>query len=141
MAKALESVNGIEKFDPHTNPTHLGQAWDRWFRSFQLYATGKGAVDANQKRALLLHCAGLEVQDIFFTLEEIGGDGDDAFTKCVKMLAKYFSPKVNVPYERYQFRNTIQERNETVEQYKTKLRQKAVHCKFDKPKKLSGIKL
>ena len=84
MAKALESVNGVEKFDPHTNPTHLGQAWDRWLRSFQLYATGKGVVDANQKRALLLHCAGLEVQDIFFTLEEIGEDGDDAFTKCVK---------------------------------------------------------
>jgi len=36
---------------------------------------GKGVKNAVQKKALLLHTAGLDVQDIYFTLEEEGGVG------------------------------------------------------------------
>lgn len=33
-----------------------------------LYLTGKGVMENKQKRALLLHAAGIDVQEIYFTL-------------------------------------------------------------------------
>jgi len=93
-----------------------------------LFATGKGVKHANQKKALLLHTAGLDVQDIYFTLEEDGGL--DNYQKATATLNKYFKPQANVPYERLCFRETSQLANETVEQFVTRLRQKARTCEF-----------
>ena len=42
--------------------------WKKWKRSFKLYLTGKGVTVDSQKRALLLHAAGVGVQEIYFTL-------------------------------------------------------------------------
>jgi hypothetical protein len=63
MATLIE-LNGVGKFNPNAEPSQLNQAWKRWHRSFELFATGKGVSDPDQKKALLLHCAGPEVQDI-----------------------------------------------------------------------------
>ena len=73
------------------NPTHLGQAWKRWHRGFELFATGKGVTDATQKRALLLYHACLEVQDIFFTLTE-GEDADNCYEPGV---TRKYKPATN----------------------------------------------
>ena len=111
----------------------IGERWTRWLRSFELYLTGKGITVAERKRALLLHCAGLEVQDIFFTLEEeAAGENETVYDQAKKTLEKYFNPQSNVPYERLLFRNMAQNESETIEQYITRLRQKAVTCNFDK---------
>ncbi len=66
------NIGGIRPFDIHSDPNSVGLEWKRWLRSFQLYADGKGLIivpdqDDNQvqRRALLLHCAGPDVQDIF----------------------------------------------------------------------------
>ena len=45
-------------------------------------------------------------------------------------MDKYFKPLANVPYERLCFRQTCQLANETVEQFVTRLRQKAQTCEF-----------
>ncbi|XP_062578034.1 uncharacterized protein K02A2.6-like [Saccostrea cucullata] len=130
MATLIE-LNGVGKFDPNAEPSQLNQAWKRWHRSFELFAVGKGVSDAEQKKALLLHCAGPEVQDIFYTLNvEQAGDNDNVYTLAVKTLDKHFENKVNVPYERYVFRKILQTESETVEQFITKLRQQAVYCDF-----------
>jgi len=65
----------------------------------------------------------VDVQDIYFTLEEEGGS--DNYRKATVTLNKYFKPQANVPYERLCFRETSQLANETVEQFVTRLRQKA----------------
>ena len=96
MAGGME-INPVANFN--VNGDKLSQCWVRWHRSFELYATGKAITDKKQKKALLLHCAGLDVQDIFFTLEE--EEGDDDYAKCVATLKKYFSSKVNFSVERY----------------------------------------
>ena len=127
MAEKIE-LNSVDKFDPHSDPTHLAQSWERWLRSFELFAAGKGVTDYDQKRALLLHCAGMAVQDIYFTLTE--EDGDNVYQKVTKTLEKHFEQKINVPYERYAFRTMKQEDSETIEEFITRLRRKAVLCKF-----------
>ena len=128
MAKSMD-LPGIYTFDIHCEQSQQGTLWKRWLRSFELYAEGRGVTKYDQKRSLLLHCAGLDVQDIFFTLEEANGTNN--YEKAVNTLNNYFVTKVNVPYERYQFRALKQSDTETVEQYISRLRQKATMCEFE----------
>jgi hypothetical protein len=84
--------------------------------------------DATQKRALLLHYAGPDVDDIFETLPNTSEDID--YKKAVECLNTYFVPKVNMVYEEYQFRQAKQRSSENLASYHTRLRQLAKHCGF-----------
>ena len=119
MASAvlMHDLQGLPNFDV-SNVTGIASKWKRWRRAFELYATGKGIEDAAQAKALLLHTAGMDVQDIFFTLLE--GTGENVYAKALNALDKYFEPQANVPYERSVFRNMAQFSHETVEQYITR---------------------
>ena len=92
--------------------------------------------NAAQKRAMLLHLAGSEVQDIFHTLEDTGND----FTTAVTKLNEYFQPKSNVAFERHVFRQQKQEDNETINAYITRLKRMAVSCKFEESEREGHIR-
>lgn len=73
--------SGIPTFECYKDPATLGSRWTRWLTSFELYADGKGLIIEDdvaasvrqRRRALLLHHAGPDVQDIFSTLADTGG--------------------------------------------------------------------
>ena len=123
----LRDVGGLAPFDC-SDTAGISARWERWLRAFELFADGKGVKHADQKKALMLHTAGLSVQDIFFTLDE--GTGENNYLKAKDALDKYFKPQANVPYERLCFREMSQLPSETVEQFVTRLRQKAQSCEF-----------
>ena len=60
-----------------------------------------GISDDKQKRALLLHYGGPEVNEIFDTLQDVGEDKD--YKKAVAKQTAHFSPQVKVTYEVYNF--------------------------------------
>ncbi|CAL9687297.1 unnamed protein product [Knipowitschia caucasica] len=72
--------SGIQPFACFTDSATLGPRWTRWLTSFELFADGKGLILADdatdaikqRRRALLLHLAGQDVQDIFSTLPRTG---------------------------------------------------------------------
>ena len=68
------------------------------------------------------------MEKIFATLPDTGED-NDYDTAEVKLTA-YFSPKKNVLFERYVFRQTCQEQNETIDQYHTCLHHLSATCDF-----------
>ncbi|XP_060067121.1 uncharacterized protein LOC132547380 [Ylistrum balloti] len=74
---------------------------------------------------------GPEVQDIFYTLpdREPAGEEVSAYRAAVAALNKYFKGKVNVPYERYVFRNLVQG-TDSIDHFITKLKQQAKFCNF-----------
>ena len=111
----LSDAQGLKPFDC-SETAGISACWERWLRAFELFATGKGVKNVHQKnfKALLLHTAGLNVQDIYFTLTKEGGS--DSYQ--------------NVPHERLCFRETSKLANETVKQFVTRLRQKAQTCEF-----------
>ena len=126
-------IEGIRPFDVNSDPCSVGTEWKRWLRSFQLQAGGKGLVivldkDDNkvQRRALLLHCVGPDVQDVFDVLPDTGGAKDHQ--KAEDALTAHFVTQINIPYERHLFREMIQDENETVDQYAVRLRWKAQQC-------------
>ena len=81
-----------------------------------------------RKRALLLHYAGPEVDEIFDTLQNTGDDSD--YATAVEKLNEYFSPQTNIAYEVYNFRQTKQKEGESLDSYHTRLRQLVKTCEF-----------
>ena len=88
----------------------------------------KGVTNEGQRVALLLHSEGMELQEIYYTL--VPEDTKTTFSDCVAALDNYFTPKVNVPFERHVFRQIQQMEGETIDQFVGRLRQKAISCDF-----------
>ncbi|KAH3713047.1 hypothetical protein DPMN_072811 [Dreissena polymorpha] len=65
---SISDIAGIAYFDVGPDLSTLGFRWTRWLRSFELYTYRKDIASNAQRKALLLHSAGLEVQDICYAL-------------------------------------------------------------------------
>ena len=63
------SLPVVGPFDVLSESANVGVRWEKWINSFKLYLAASGIREASRKRALLLHLAGPDIQDIFFTLE------------------------------------------------------------------------
>ena len=131
----LDDLTSVKPFDPHGEPSSVGRRWQRWLKSFSVYADSKGlliqvdkADNKIQRRALLLHSAGEAVQEIFETLPDTGEAKD--YEKAVKALNDYFIPKVNSTYQNHLFRSMEQENGETVAQFVTRLRHVVKDCDY-----------
>ena len=125
-------LGSLQSFDCKSEPSRLRTRWIKWKRSFVYYLEAKGIEKDKQKKALLLHCAGSDVQDIFITLTDPGpvGEHDTEYQKAVRTLDAYFKPQVNTPFDRHVFQQAKQETDETVDQYLTRLSQTAENCAF-----------
>ena len=124
----LRDLDGLAPFDC-SDTAGISARWERWLRAFELFANEKEVKHADQRKALMLHTAGLSVQDIFFTLDE--GTGENNYVKAKDALEKYFKPQANVPYGRLCFREMSQLTSETVEEVASRLRQKAQPREFE----------
>ena len=81
--------------------------------------------ESSAKVALLLHSGGMELQEIYYTFAP-EDEAQNNFDNCSTVLDNYFTPKVNVPFERHGFRQMAQLKGETIDQFVCRLRQKAV---------------
>ena len=114
-------------FNPDTDPTSVSQRWFKWVQCFTNFLLALNIDDKKRQRALLLHYAGEKVYVIFDTrLTDTGDDFETAVTK----LTAHFSPKKNVDFETYRFRQATQLSGETIDQFVTRLRQLAAFCEF-----------
>jgi hypothetical protein len=113
-------------FSPHGDISSVSDRWSSWLRRFETYTVASGVKDDKQKRALLLHCAGEEVQTVFETLPNTGDKYDDAKQK----LTEHFKPLANVTFQRHLFRKEAQKDGETVSQFVVRLRRLAESCSF-----------
>ena len=83
MAKAL-SVPPPSSFTiAGESVSALSQKWTTWLSRFNIYAAAAGISDDSQKRSLLLHIAGPEVQKVFDTLTDTGTRFDEALNKLI----------------------------------------------------------
>ena len=130
------SNSSIEPFSYTTGDlSNIGPRWRRWLNRFELYADSKNLIltpekedNRQQRRALLLHLAGEEVQDVFDTLQDTGNTKD--YDSAVKALKAYFIPKSNSAYARHAFKNTIPAEGESVSQYHIRLAAIAKDCGY-----------
>ena len=116
----------LPPFDPVSEPSSISQRWKSWTKRFQTYIAAMNIKDDKQKRALLLYQAGEATQEIFDTLPNTGED----YATAQEKLDEYFSPKKNVDYQIFQFRQAVQQSGETIDQFVTRLRKLAATCEF-----------
>ena len=109
--------------------------WNKWCNRLDNLLVGLDIKDKKRKRALLLHYAGEEVNDVFDTLSDTGDDYDTA----VQKLTEYFSPRKCTEYEVFKFHQAKQEHNETIDTFQTRLRKLSQNCDFaDKDKEIKS---
>ena len=135
MAASLD-VPCPSKFDIHGgSSTSLGTRWNRWRKSFTIYLSAAGITDVARKQALLLHCAGADVQEIFETLTITEPtENNNIYQISTTALDTYFQPKVNKRYERHNFRSASQKSDESIDQYVTRLHTLSKTCEFHDPR-------
>ena len=114
--------------------SNLEQRWQRWIKSFMYYVGAMNVSDEAQKKNMLLHCAGTDVQEIFDTLTVDEGEDISCFSAAIEALEGHFKDKKNVSYERHVFRQARQRDGESVLQYVTRLRVLAVSCEYGERK-------
>jgi len=114
-------------FDVHAGSS-AGSRWKKWLATSERLFTGMNVKIPKRKRALLLHYADPDVDEIFDTLPNTGRDND--YDTAVAKLNEYFTPQVNSTYEVYNFRQTKQKEGESLDSYHTRLRQLAKTCEF-----------
>ena len=87
----IESGN-INPCDCTGNQTSVGPR-RQWKRFFEFFLEAKGITKDTQKQALLLHCAGKDVQDIFVTLSDRGPALDEEmhYMKAMRLLDAHFT--------------------------------------------------
>ena len=121
------SVTQIPCFSPSGDISSILNRWGTWLARFDIFAHATGCTDDRQKRMLLLHTAGEEVQDSFATLADTAATYDEA----VAALNAHCQPQVNVTFQRHAFRPECQKADETVSQFMVRLRKLAQHSEFD----------
>ena len=122
------NITPVANFDIH-DESNLAQRWKKWKQSFEFYLTASGTDNNSQMRALLLHCVGPDVQDIFMHLQDVG----TTYKTAMDALNNHFEPKKNVVFERYVFRQATQGTNESSLNFVTRLRKLASICEFANP--------
>ena len=97
MAAKLD-ITSTGRFKVSGEHTNLNKIWEQYLKLFEYYIKAN-VTREEQKRALLLHISGYEVQDIFETFEDQG----TTYEHAVDKVSEYFKPKKNILYERHVF--------------------------------------
>jgi hypothetical protein len=72
----------LAPFSVLSDSATLSQRWKKWVKSFD----ASNVTDKKRQRALLLHLAGPEVQEVFETLSDTGDD----YATALEKLDAYF---------------------------------------------------
>lgn len=122
----------LEPFDCEGDTASISFRWQRWKRALEIYFVATNINDQNKKRAVLLHSAGLVLQDIYFNIPGAHetDDKDDVYDIAIEKLDEYFSPKQSNLFERHIFRLMKQEPDEKFEKFLIRLRRQSSKCNF-----------
>ena len=116
----------LAPFSVLSDSATLSQRWTKWVKSFEYSLVASNVTDKKRQRALLLHLAGPEVQEVFETLSDTGDD----YATALEKLDAYFKPQKNIPFERHMFRQAAQDPSETMDTYVTRLKRLVQTCDY-----------
>ena len=112
------------------NDDNLAETFRLWRRQVEFYLIASGGADkpAATQTAIILHCAGVQVQEVYehFVFTEAGDKDKPA--KVLDKLAEYCSPRSNEVIETFRFWNTPY--REPFDSFLTDLRSRANLCNF-----------
>ena len=114
---------------PMNTKGNMADNWKYFKKSWNNYklATGLDKKDKAVVLATLYTVLGREANQIAENLE-VADPADPE--SLIEALSNYFEPQKNTIFERYLFNTTVQEDNETIDQYLNRLRKLAATCDY-----------
>lgn len=130
----MDSARPIKPFDAKVE--HLAVEWRKWKRGLEYYLEASNVVGQRERRNLLLHLGGPELQDIFDSLPGVHDVPHVAvdppfYDVAIEKLDAHFQPIQRRTYERHVFRQIAQKNGERFNDFVMKLRVQANRCDFD----------
>ena len=114
------------EFGVYDELNNVAHRWERYVKTVKIYLAVKEINATHVQGAILLDCAGRDVQDIAKCITDTGTD----FGTLVHKLGEYFSAQNNVVLQRYLFRQCIQLEGESVDSWHGRLRIKVRKCEY-----------
>ncbi|KAG7483120.1 hypothetical protein JOB18_039750 [Solea senegalensis] len=109
---------------------NIEENWKAFKQRFELYMLAIGLEgDERRKIALLLTIAGRGALDVYNTFD-FTEEERDKYDAVIAKFEQYCAPKKNETFERFVFRNRMQDEAESIEQYVSDLRLKSLSCNF-----------
>lgn len=110
---------------------NLAENWKEWLQGFRLYLVASGIDEkaGKVKVATFLHVAGVEARRIYNTFN-IPEEDAEKLEVVFKNFQDYVEPRKNLTYVRHLFFTRNQESHETIDNYVTDLKNKAIQCEF-----------
>jgi hypothetical protein len=105
----------------------LGQRWSSWINRFKFMLIANDMKDDNKNKASLLLMMGPEAYDIYDN--QIKKD-DDTTETIIRNMTAHFEGDKSEYTQRILFRQTIRYEGESIDDFATRLRMSAKHCKF-----------
>ena len=110
------------EFDVYSNPNNVAERWSEWIKRLQVYVVAKGITDGKRAEAILLHCTGIDVHNLYDTIDpqktgvkaprelraataRVPALNEDEFQVAVRVLTAHFTPATNRKFEIYKFNN------------------------------------
>lgn len=122
-------IPAFPKFD--SNADNVGLTWNKWHNRLENLLIAMNITNNKRKKAMMLHLAGEEVNDIFETLTVADpGEGENEYDLAVGALTEYFVPNQNSEFQVFIFRQTHQEKDENIMAYYSRLKQLSNSCGF-----------
>ena len=103
--------------------TNLSKNWHRCSQKFELFleASVQASMVESQKIAILLHCAGVEVIEVYNTFVFNPASNSKLLSEVRKQFNDYCNPRKNLVYERHNFWETKQQDGQPFSHYLTDL--------------------
>ncbi len=110
---------------------NMAEEWKSWIQRFEIYFT---AIEAGKKAeavqiAIFLSCIGEDALHVYNTFL-FADDERNKMAAVREKFERYFSPRRNVVFERYQFWRLQQQQGENVDAFVIALRLRAKSCEF-----------
>lgn len=92
----------------HLPDTQIRKEWLRWKRNFEVIIAASEEKNATKLKNILLAKGGLELQDLFYSIDGADVEEDaekeiDPFKTAIGKLDEHFTPKQHDSYERSEF--------------------------------------
>lgn len=105
----------------------MAKEWKQQYEYFEI-ATGLNTKPENIQFATFMSAVVYAAIQIYNSLP---GSPNNTLKQVKEKFDLYFSPKLNITFERYKFHKILQNDGETIDEYITRLRLQAQNCEFE----------
>ncbi|XP_054267253.1 uncharacterized protein LOC128989388 [Macrosteles quadrilineatus] len=105
--------------------------WGPWLKKFNRYrnATNLDQIDGEKQVNFLIISMGDNAENVLIAAG-VTEEDEKTYDKVVEKLNKYFTPRVNLTYERAKFNQRVQKQNEPISDFITDVHKLASSCDY-----------